>query len=589
MKSPSCYAAVRLRGCRAVARSAAFLCVVSASDICEASILDAHGAVAVRSLRGEFDYQQGARAEGDPAVIEQAGIWTGNTFQSSTAFASANAASDRFLQASASATGVGDGLFVPAGEGQGVAVWRDIMTTDSSIKPSSLRLNFSVSSFLSAIKYPDAGLGYGVARIGVDWHPNADIGWWTYHGERIQDYAILQGLAEAGRSAGSLTLSVFERPTTNSYGQLVENRWDSYSFSPVPDGSMYWFEGTFHVDVPYSSEYDGYAWGLALSAVTYAKGGEAAVYPTNSNGPAGARLLSVSNRDIGPPLQVFFDSGMLPMYVPGFVAFNLADGFQTQEQAGYPSLTPAIATSVTKSGPGTLILDAANTFSSSLNVNEGTVVAANVQAIGTATLEVAAGATFAVSPLIGAANPVQLTALGDIAGTIELDTGRFSLPAADESPEAQLRDLLISGRNGGGWNGTAGIVSSEAAGSAGTRAIGYAVGNDGSAVVAFAAPGDGDLSGQVNVFDLLEIDSAGKFGNGQPSDWSQGDFNYDGVTNVFDLLAIDTAGAYGEGSYLPPAAISATVTAVPEPSTYCMALAGLACGGYTMFRRRKQA
>ena len=31
------------------------------------------------------------------------------------------------------------------------------------------------------------------------------------------------------------------------------------------------------------------------------------------------------------------------------------------------------------------------------------------------------------------------------------------------------------------------------------------------------------------------------------------------------------------------------VTAVPEPSTYAMALAGLACGGYSMFRRRKRA
>jgi hypothetical protein len=30
------------------------------------------------------------------------------------------------------------------------------------------------------------------------------------------------------------------------------------------------------------------------------------------------------------------------------------------------------------------------------------------------------------------------------------------------------------------------------------------------------------------------------------------------------------------------------VTAVPEPSTYAMALAGLAGGGYTMFRRRKR-
>ena len=31
------------------------------------------------------------------------------------------------------------------------------------------------------------------------------------------------------------------------------------------------------------------------------------------------------------------------------------------------------------------------------------------------------------------------------------------------------------------------------------------------------------------------------------------------------------------------------LAAVPEPSTYAMALAGLACGGYSMFRRRKQA
>ena len=29
------------------------------------------------------------------------------------------------------------------------------------------------------------------------------------------------------------------------------------------------------------------------------------------------------------------------------------------------------------------------------------------------------------------------------------------------------------------------------------------------------------------------------------------------------------------------------LTAVPEPSTYAMALAGLACGGYSLFRRRR--
>ena len=34
--------------------------------------------------------------------------------------------------------------------------------------------------------------------------------------------------------------------------------------------------------------------------------------------------------------------------------------------------------------------------------------------------------------------------------------------------------------------------------------------------------------------------------------------------------------------------ISQVLTAVPEPSTYAMALAGLACGGFSMWRRRKR-
>jgi len=36
-------------------------------------------------------------------------------------------------------------------------------------------------------------------------------------------------------------------------------------------------------------------------------------------------------------------------------------------------------------------------------------------------------------------------------------------------------------------------------------------------------------------------------------------------------------------------ALTMTVAPVPEPSTYAMALAGLACGGYSVFRRRKRA
>ena len=38
-----------------------------------------------------------------------------------------------------------------------------------------------------------------------------------------------------------------------------------------------------------------------------------------------------------------------------------------------------------------------------------------------------------------------------------------------------------------------------------------------------------------------------------------------------------------------PEIFSVIITLVPEPSTCAMALAGLACGGYSMFRRRKRA
>jgi hypothetical protein len=104
--------------------------------------------------------------------------------------------------------------------------------------------------------------------------------------------------------------------------------------------------------------------------------------------------------------------------------------------------------------------------------------------------------------------------------------------------------------------------------------------------VSFAAPGDIDLSGQVNVIDLVGIDAAGKFGSGQAADWSQGDFNYDGVTNVLDLIAIDTAGAFGSGNYFPAAPTAAAITAVPEPGLAGL-LAVAAAGGWLALRRRR--
>jgi hypothetical protein len=85
--------------------------------------------------------------------------------------------------------------------------------------------------------------------------------------------------------------------------------------------------------------------------------------------------------------------------------------------------------------------------------------------------------------------------------------------------------------------------------------------------------------------------------------------SHDNKPAIFDTLALDATGFPLDGNnaaHLPPPGVhilpfdqsnwfyqdfqlAMRVVAVPEPSTSCMVLAGLACGGFSMFRRRKRA
>jgi autotransporter-associated beta strand protein len=305
---------------------------------------------------------------------------------------------------------------------------------------------------------------------------------------------------------------------------------------------------------------------------------------------------------------------------------DVPSGSQTQAQAGYPSITQAL--SVTKTGAGTVVFDATNTYTGPTTISAGTLEVTNPNGLQASNVTVDTGATLAVasgttmrSPSVivdggtlsaaGLAvnNTTGITALAINAGTIsgsptvaitsggqlslaqdarvtvsvgslavdqaggggrlDLGAGQISIAAGGISA-ADLRDDIIAGRSGGAWTGSAGITSSTAAASGGTRGVGYVVAVDGSAKVSFAASGDVDLSGAVNVFDLVSINSAGTYGTGAASVWNQGDFNYDGVTNVFDLVSVNTAGAYGQGNYFPATPTAAglgSVAAVPEPGS----------------------
>jgi autotransporter-associated beta strand protein len=272
---------------------------------------------------------------------------------------------------------------------------------------------------------------------------------------------------------------------------------------------------------------------------------------------------------------------------------DVASGSQTQAEAGYLTLTFTTASSVTKTGAGTLVMDVANTSTGPTNVNAGTVQVASPGALQSSPVTVQSGGRLALPGDVRITVPVGNLSVDQSAGGGSVDVGVGEIDVFRGLDEADLRADLIAGRSGGSWAGATGITSSAAAASGGTRAVGYVVAADGSARVSFAASGDADLSGAVNVFDLVSINSSGRYGTGAASGWSQGDFNYDGATNVFDLVSVNTAGVYGQGNYFPagPAAgATGPVATVPEPSSAgLLSLAAIVATGVAVRRRRPRS
>jgi chondroitin AC lyase len=207
---------------------------------------------------------------------------------------------------------------------------------------------------------------------------------------------------------------------------------------------------------------------------------------------------------------------------------------------------------------------------------------------GTATLggplEVAAGRlgrpAAAVTTLV-----VESLQVDESAGaSLDLGAGRIQIGPGGANAEA-LRADLLAGRNGGRWDGASGIVSAAVAGAgAGARGVGYFVRPDGSAVVAFAAPGDTNLDGMVDILDLVQISAGGRYGSALPANWAQGDVDYDGRTSLFDLVSIASSNTYGKRNYLSflgTAGTGMVSVAVPEPTgglgiTMAVAVAGIA-------------
>lgn len=243
-----------------------------------------------------------------------------------------------------------------------------------------------------------------------------------------------------------------------------------------------------------------------------------------------------------------------------------------------------------KRGNGELVIAGAGTISGVITVAEGTMRIAHAAPLGSASVAVSGG--ILAVPVTATLGPVSVDSAGRIVmdapetvtltvgslsvdrsgggALVDLGVGRVQIAAGADA--ATIRENLLAGLGAGSnWSGTSGITSSAAAASAGARTVGYRVGSDGSALLAFAAPGDVNLDGVVNTLDLVAMTAAGKFGTNAAAVWTDGDFNYDGVVNSLDLVAIGGSGAWGIGNYLP---LPATPIPVPEPAGLAFALAG---------------
>lgn len=231
----------------------------------------------------------------------------------------------------------------------------------------------------------------------------------------------------------------------------------------------------------------------------------------------------------------------------------------------------------TKTGSGELVLSAANPLSGPTTVTAGRLLVTHGSALAASPVLVLDGGELALAAGLSASLPGL--ALSD--GRVDLGTGRLAIAAAGIT-ETDLRAYLRAGRGSGDWSGSWGITSS-AAHPAGHRGVGYRMLGADGAVVAWSAPGDSNLDGQVDIFDIGLIVAGGRFGTGLPASWEQGDVTYDGVLDTFDLVTVLAADVYGRGAYglssLPASrAVESSPAAVPEPNLTGFAGAGIAAG-----------
>ena len=219
-----------------------------------------------------------------------------------------------------------------------------------------------------------------------------------------------------------------------------------------------------------------------------------------------------------------------------------------------------------KMGSGRLVLAGANSYAGGTTLLAGTLEASSAASLASGS---AAGRITVVGGTLtlpsGAAETLVVSLLSvdqAKAARLDLGAGRIDITAGG-STAAELKADILAGRGTGLWSGSSGITSAAVAVAGPGRSVGWLANTDGTLSVGFAANGDTNIDGAVDILDAANFVAGNRFDTGIPVDWQDGDFNYDGVLDILDASEFFATGLYDTGVYLPVAA--SQVAAVPEP------------------------
>jgi autotransporter-associated beta strand protein len=279
----------------------------------------------------------------------------------------------------------------------------------------------------------------------------------------------------------------------------------------------------------------------------------------------------------------------LPLGLQQDTSFNAQNGNITVSG----SINGAFA--ITKIGADTLTLTGSNAYGDT-NVSAGTLVIGNSSSLPATTNVNITGGTMQLGASIGGPTVASLAIAG---GTLDINNDHLVInygPSGTD-PIASIQSLLVTGRNGGSWDGAGGITSSAIASNPG-YSIGYADSADtgnpaglasGTIEIAFTLIGDADLNHTVNGIDFGIL--AANF-NKSVTAWDQGDFDYNGIVNGIDFTALAANFNKAASNASDIAALDAFAAAnglladVPEPVSAGLLLLGAAPLLFRRHRRR---